>query len=197
MKKKLVVAAAMLLALGTGTTFAQHPQNNERPKQPGTFQQAPRQPQHPGHEELKAAKSGPSAKAKVKRQGLDPAIVKAFPTAKTITKGEKMTQVFDANQQLLGYVVYSQPASSSIRGYKGETPLLIALTTKKKISSVQLLANSEGPRYVRSVEQAGLLKSWDGLKIKKARKKKVDAVSGATFTSRSIIESLRAALAGL
>lgn len=131
---------------------------------------------------------------KVNADGIAMEIVRAFPSVKSIKKGEKTIEVYDASKTLLGYALYSKPASDGIEGYNGETPLLIAFTPKMKVSSVELLENQEGHRYVQTIKQAGLFKSWDGMNVKKARKKKVDTVSGATFTSRSIIESFRKAL---
>ena len=116
--------------------------------------------------------SGPQVNA----DGIDLMIVKAFPTA------------------LLGYAVYSKPASDGIKGYNGETPVLIALTAKKKISGVYALPNSETPRFAQHVQESGFYDTWNGLSIKKALKKKVDTVSGATFTSRAVCQSVIAAL---
>ena len=110
---------------------------------------------------------------------------------------DKWTLVYDSKKSLLGYAVYSKPASNGIKGYNGETPLMIALTPKKKVMTVILLDNQETPGFVKRVLDAGLLKSWDGMKAKKAAKKKVDCVSGATYSSRSIIQTLQAALGNL
>ena len=129
--------------------------------------------------------------------GMTPEIVNAFPTAKIIEKEAKWIVVYDANKKVLGYAVYSKPASIGIKGYNGETPLMIALSPKKKVMSVTLLDNQETPSFLTRVVNAGLLKSWDGMKAKKAAKKKVDTVSGATSSSRSIIQTLQAALSNL
>jgi Na+-translocating ferredoxin:NAD+ oxidoreductase RnfG subunit len=129
--------------------------------------------------------------------GMTPEIVNAFPTAKIIEKEAKWIVVYDANKKVLGYAVYSKPASIGIKGYNGETPLMIALSPKKKVMSVTLLDNQETPSFLTRVVNAGLLKSWDGMKAKKAAKKKVDTVSGATYSSRSIIQTLQAALSNL
>ncbi len=129
--------------------------------------------------------------------GLPAEIVKAFPDAKSIKKETKWTVVFDAKKTVLGYAVYSKPASDGIKGFNGETPLMVALTAKQKVQCVVLLDNNETPGYLQRVVDAGLLKQWDGLNVKKARKKKVDAVSGATFSSTSIIQTLQAALKAL
>ena len=84
--------------------------------------------------------------------------------------------------------------ADGIRGYAGETPVLVALTPKKVIAGVYLLPNLETPRYVKSVADAGFFNHWNGLTVKKALKKEVDAVSGATMTSTSVAKSVRAAL---
>ena len=45
-----------------------------------------------------------------------------------------------------------------------------------------------------SVIKSGLLSSWNGLTPKEGRELKVDAVSGATFSSDAIIRNVRAGL---
>lgn len=148
----------------------------------------------PHHQQHQQGGCQQSAAATQQKGGLAAEIVAAFPTAKSVKKTTQWTEVYDAKKVLLGYAVYSKPASDGIKGYAGETPLMIALNTKKEIICVQMLDNQETPGFLQKVVGAGLLKSWDGLKPAKAVKKKVDAVSGATYSSNSIIETLRAAL---
>ena len=119
---------------------------------------------------------------------------KVFPTMRSTKADGRWNMVYDAESQLLGYVVYSKPASDGIKGYAGETPVMIVFDTKKVITGVYLLQNQETPRFVEKVEQAEFFSQWNGLTVKKARKKKVDTVSGATFTSRAVVESVQAAL---
>ena len=102
--------------------------------------------------------------------GIDIAIVNAFPTAKKVTKTAKWTEVYDGKGTLLGYAVYSKPASDGIKGYNGETPVLIALNAKKVITGVYPLPNAETPRYAQRVAEAGFYSNWNGLGIKKAQK---------------------------
>ena len=71
---------------------------------------------------------------------------------------------------------------------------MIAFNTKKVITGVHLLPNQETPKFVQRVEQTGYFNSWNGLSVKKALKKKVDTVSGATFTSKAVAESVQAVL---
>ncbi len=97
----------------------------------------------------------------------------------------------------LGYIAYSKPASDGIKGYRGETPLLIAFDKKHTIQGVKLLPNQETPGFVQRVQDAGFFDSWNGLSMKKAIDKTPDVVSGATYTSRAVTASMKAALTQL
>ena len=79
--------------------------------------------------------------------GIETTIVTAFPTVKTVKKQDKWTEVYDGDSKLLGYAVYSKPASDGIKGFAGETPVLIALDAKKVIKGVYMLPNSETPGF--------------------------------------------------
>lgn len=122
-------------------------------------------------------------------------ILAFFPKASTTKdiKGQ-WTEVLNSRNKTLGYVAYSKPASNGIRGYAGETPLIIAFGKDQKIIGVKPLPNNETPGYLNRVIASGLFDSWNGLTAKAALSKKVDAVSGATYTSNSVIKSLRARL---
>ena len=129
--------------------------------------------------------------------GIETTIVKAFPEAKSVKKSDKWTEVYNSKKKLIGYAVYSQPASSSIKGFAGETPVLIALDKKKNITGVYALPNIETPGFAKRVEDAGFYNNWNGLSIKQAKKKKIDTVSGATYTSRAVAQSVIVALENL
>ena len=60
---------------------------------------------------------------------------------------------------------------------------------------VRILANRETPGFLKSVTNAGFFESWNGLTVDEALQKNVDAVSGATYSSRGIQNSLKARLA--
>lgn len=200
MKKILTLAFVAILTVSMSGLYAQKP---AQPKGDA--------PQHQcDHKEVKDAHQhngahcgncphhqAPKAEPTVNADGIAMEIVRAFPAVKSVNKTAKWTEVYNAKKELLGYAVYSKPASNGIKGYAGETPLLIALDTHKKVTSVELLKNVESKGYVQKVQKAGLFDQWNGLTIKKARKKKVDTVSGATYTSKSVIESFQAALKNL
>ncbi|MBR0072598.1 MAG: FMN-binding protein, partial [Bacteroidales bacterium] len=53
------------------------------------------------------------------------------------------------------------------------------------------------PGFVNRVVEGGLFDAWNGLTIDQALETEVDAVSGATFTSNGVKESLKACLKNL
>jgi len=97
----------------------------------------------------------------------------------------------------LGFVLKSSPYSDKISGFMGPTPLLIGLDESFKIVKVLALDNLETPDFFGLVESAGLLESWNGLTPAQAAAKEVEAVSGATFSSKSVIGSMQARMAVL
>jgi uncharacterized protein with FMN-binding domain len=99
------------------------------------------------------------------------------------------TEVYDKENKKAGYVVYSTPYSNNIYGFGGNTPLLIALDQHQKIIGTKLLENNETPSYVDYVSEEGLFERWNGLTIDAALNKEVDAISGATYTSKGVIKS--------
>lgn len=114
------------------------------------------------------------------------AYVELMTTAKYVVK--------NAKGKVVGTVLLSSPYSDDINGFNGPTPLQIALDTKGKIIEVRVLDNDETPKFLQRVIDAGFLDSWNGLTVEEAINKEVDAVSGATYSSRGIQKSLKARL---
>ena len=175
---KKLIALAFVAFLAGGVASAQHGHGN-----------CGNCPHHAQH-----AQKPQAPQPQVNADGIDMAVMKAFPTVKSLEKKGKWTEVYDAQHKMLGYVVYSKPASDTIRGFNGETPVVIAFNTKKVITGVYALPNMETPKFAKVVQDAGFYNNWNGLTVKQARKKKVDTVSGATYTSRAVALSVQAAL---
>ena len=64
---------------------------------------------------------------------------------------------------------------------------------KDKVEKIEFLKSQETPKYYVKVKKA-LLNKWDGKNVKDAKAQKVDAVTGATFSSDAVIENVRLAL---
>ena len=89
-------------------------------------------------------------------------------------------------------IVNTTTIAKDVEGYNGPVPLKIYIK-KNKIEKIEVLKNQETPKYLAQVKKA-MLNAWDGLTIKAAKSKKVDAVTGATFTSEALIENVKQGL---
>jgi electron transport complex protein RnfG len=96
------------------------------------------------------------------------------------------------NKQANGSVVINTSAlCTDVRGYRDMTPVEITIT-KGKVTKVEALRNNETPKYMDMVKP--LLDKWNGKTVKAAQTAKVDAVTGATFTSKALIENVQKGL---
>ena len=89
-------------------------------------------------------------------------------------------------------IVNTTTIAKNVEGYNGTVPVKIYIK-KNKIEKIEVLKNQETPKYLAMVKKS-LLNAWDGLTIKEAKAKKVDAVTGATFTSEALIENVNKGL---
>lgn len=78
-----------------------------------------------------------------------------------------------------------------IVGYGGNVPLEITLR-EGRVENIRALANSETPDFFGLA--SALLTKWNGQTIEDAQKMNVDAVSGATFSSKAIIGNVQRGL---
>ncbi len=85
-------------------------------------------------------------------------------------------------------IVNTTTIADDVEGYGGTVPVKIFIN-KKKVEKIEVLRNQEGPKYMNAVKKQ-LLHAWDGLTVKEAKAKQVDAVTGATFTSDALIENV-------
>lgn len=88
-------------------------------------------------------------------------------------------------------VVNTTTLGKDIAGYAGPVPVEIHLKDGKVVA-VKALKNNETPDFFD--EAKVLLSQWDGKTVEEALHRKVDAVSGATFSSRAIIGNVQAGL---
>ena len=107
-------------------------------------------------------------------------MMSALPADQVITKEDGMDVV---NTTTLG---------QKVAGYIGATPLKIYIKGNKVVKVVAL-KNQETPKYFAKVKKK-LLDSWNGKKVKAASKMKVDAITGATFSSKAVIKNVQLGL---
>ena len=90
------------------------------------------------------------------------------------------------------YVINTTTIGKNIEGYNGPTPMKVYIK-KNKVEKIEFLKSMESPKYYAQVKKA-LIDKWNGLKVKEARSKQVDAVTGATYSSEAVIQNVQLAL---
>ena len=90
------------------------------------------------------------------------------------------------------FVINTTELGKDVEGYQGPTPLKVYINNNK-VEKIEFLKSAETPKYYDRVKKF-LQSKWDGLKVKEAREKEVDAVTGATYSSEAVIQNVRLAL---
>lgn len=89
-------------------------------------------------------------------------------------------------------VINTTTLGKDVQGFLGATPLKIYIQ-KNKVVKIEAMKNQETPKYFLKVKKH-LLDKWNGMKVKDAKKIKVDAVTGATYSSKAVIENVQLGL---
>ena len=82
---------------------------------------------------------------------------------------------------------------ADVAGFNGPTPVEISVS-KGVITGIKALPNRETPRFFQQVLDSGLLEKMNGKTVEEAKAMKLDAVSGATFSSNAIIKNIQLGL---
>lgn len=94
----------------------------------------------------------------------------------------------------LGTIVATAPYARDVQGFAGPTPLYIYIGADGKVRGVVAADNSETPDFFRRAWE-GLADKWNGQPAASAAGLQVDAVTGATFSSKAVIANVQAGLA--
>ncbi len=90
------------------------------------------------------------------------------------------------------FVVNTKPLAKDVQGYGGPVPLKIHIKDGRVVA-VEAEPNAESPDFFNRAKE--LLNHWQGKSVDEASAEEVDAVSGATFSSRAIIANMQRGLA--
>ena len=97
----------------------------------------------------------------------------------------------DAEWVLGNIPIYSSyPYGKCIPCFSGPTPLFIAVDQRQKIIGMAAAPNHESPDVFQWTKP--LMKAWNGKTLKEAQSYTPDAISGATFSSKAIIQTVHA-----
>lgn len=86
------------------------------------------------------------------------------------------------------YVVNSTTLAQDVEGYAATTPVEVYIK-KNKIVKVEALKSQETPKYNAKVKKQ-MLPKYEGMNVKNGKVQDVDAVTGATFTSKAMHENV-------
>ena len=90
------------------------------------------------------------------------------------------------------FVVSTKPLAKDVQGYGGPVPLKIHIKDGR-VAAVEAEPNAESPDFFNRAKE--LLNHWQGKSVDEALAEEVDAVSGATFSSKAIIANMQRGLA--
>ncbi len=89
-------------------------------------------------------------------------------------------------------VINSTSLAEDVVGFAGRTPVELRIKNNI-IVSVTYLENSETPEFFEQVVESGLANKWIGASPTEAAMMQIDAISGATYSSKAIIENVQRA----
>lgn len=81
-----------------------------------------------------------------------------------------------------------------VSGYGGPVPVEVAIRDGIVMRVTPKLPNDETPMFFSRLDEDGLWGKWNGLPVEVAATSRVDAVTGATYSSEAAIANVRAAL---
>lgn len=124
-------------------------------------------------------------------------IQKIYPQARHFSLGEKKEIVVtNRKKAVIGYLLASTDFGISYTGYSGDVSVLVAFDQKRIVTGVYVFKHNEDKAYINDVIFEGLLNRWNKKALAPATTtQNVDAVSGATFSSNAIINTVRHTMA--
>ncbi|MDY3786299.1 MAG: 4Fe-4S binding protein [Prevotella sp.] len=90
------------------------------------------------------------------------------------------------------FVVNTKPLAKDVQGYGGPVPLKIHIKDGR-VAAVEAEPNAESPDFFNRAKE--LFNHWQNKSVDEALAEEVDAVSGATFSSKAIIANMQRGLA--
>ena len=102
--------------------------------------------------------------------------------------------VVGGNGESLGVIITTAPYTRDVKGFAGPTPLYIYVSKEGTIKQIIAADNADTPDFFNRAFTS-LAPQWRDKSMEQAATLKVDAVSGATFSSNAIIANVQRTLA--
>lgn len=124
-----------------------------------------------------------------KKQELNDALQQVFAEAKKIEESQKddftYYQAFDEKNILLGYIFIAEA-----QGYSSTIKAIVGVEPDGRIKEVKILEQNETPGIGSKIMEKDFLKRFKG----KTQDDKIDTITGATISSKSLIEAIKQSL---
>ena len=99
----------------------------------------------------------------------------------------------DKKTKPASFVINTENIGKEVMGYAGNTPLEIHVKDGR-IEKIVALPNAETPGFFQRVQQSPIFTALVGKTIEEASEVQLDAVTGATWSSKAVIENIRLGL---
>ena len=90
-------------------------------------------------------------------------------------------------------IINTTELGKDIMGYGGPTPVEIIINNGR-IQNVVSLPNQETPEFFGAIRNSDMLESLNGLSLAEALDKRIDGVTGATYSSKSLAANMKAGI---
>ena len=97
------------------------------------------------------------------------------------------------NPKPKSFVVNTEKLGKEVMGYAGTTPVEIHIVDGK-VEKIVALENHETPAFFEKVLASPIFTALNGKTVKEASEVQLEAVSGATWSSKAVIENIRLGL---
>lgn len=133
------------------------------------------------------------ANAKASFEGSLREVLPGAESFKSVTAAGAKSEIYEgiAGGQAVGFAVKVAP-----RGYSGEIVMLVGVDPELRVKGMKILNQRETPGLGTNVEKPKFQKQFIGKGVKDAfePKKDIDAITGATISSRGVCEGVKTAL---
>lgn len=105
---------------------------------------------------------------------------------------EIVYEVYDATGSLIGYCVEVEG-----KGFGGSIGLMVGYNAACEITGVRVVSHSETPGLGAKIKEAGFLDQYKGNADEVTLGEEIDAIGGATISSRAVTDAVNRASASL
>jgi NosR/NirI family transcriptional regulator, nitrous oxide reductase regulator len=103
----------------------------------------------------------------------------------------KWSNIYGPEGAGIGKFLLTSPYCDNIKGYGGSLSAVIISKNDEKVIGVKLVSHRETPAWISGLENIKFFGSWNGRTINELTGPVVDAVSGATYTSRAMSDIVK------